>query len=107
MTMEEEMAKAVTTDRVADLVELELHAADIEEAEALLAGRELPVPEGPEPFMSGTFALYATPKGDVVLATSTDLTGEKTVKVPRLVVAQAKRGNPMLAEILDRARKAG
>lgn len=59
----------------------------------------------PEPFLKGTFAMYATSKGDVVLATTTNLMGDKVTRVPRIVVKQAARGNPLLAEILEKAKK--
>lgn len=61
-----------------------------------------PPPENPprEPFLQGSFAMFATDSGDVILATNTNLMGDQTTKVPRFVVNQAKRANPMLASLL-------
>jgi hypothetical protein len=53
-----------------------------------------------EPFLQGSFAMFTTDSGDVVLATNTNLMGDQITKVPRFVVNQAKRANPMLAALL-------
>lgn len=66
---------------------------------------DAPTPAGPVPLIQGTFALYATDSGDVVLSTWTDTMGAQQVKVPRFVVNQARRQNPAIAALLD-ARKA-
>lgn len=62
---------------------------------------EAPAPAPPEPFLTGSFAMFATEKGDVILATNTSLMGEQTTRVPRFIVNQAKRSNPTLAAILN------
>lgn len=62
---------------------------------------EAPTPAPPEPFLRGSFAMYATEKGDVILATNTNVMGEQVTRVPKFIVNQAKRGNPMLAAILN------
>lgn len=47
--------------------------------------------DGPEPFLSGTFALYERPDGSVVIAYRTS-DGEESRKVlPRLLVRQGLR----------------
>jgi hypothetical protein len=61
-----------------------------------------PQPEGHVPFLKGTFALYLTPKGDVILATNSDMAGDQTVRVPAFVVKQARKSNPMLAAAFEK-----
>lgn len=61
----------------------------------------------PEPFLTGSFAMYATEKGEIILATNTSLMGEQTTRVPKFIVSQAKRANPMLAQILEGAKTDG
>lgn len=68
--------------------------------------QEQPEPSGPVPFLQGSFALYVTPGGDIVLSTHTEQTGDQRVKVPAFVVRQAKKQNPALAAILDTRRAA-
>jgi hypothetical protein len=65
---------------------------------------EAPVPE---PFLTGSFAMYATGSGEIILATHTNIMGEQKTRVPRFVVNQAKRSNPMLAQILEGAKTDG
>jgi hypothetical protein len=68
-----------------------------------------PIPEGlpSEPertaFLEGSFAMFATPTGDVILVTNTNLMGEQITRVPRFVVRQAARSNPAIREILENA----
>lgn len=62
--------------------------------------REEGAPE-PIPFLQGSFAMYATGGGEVVLATHTDLMGDQVVKVPKFVVNQARRSNPEIAKLLE------
>lgn len=62
-----------------------------------------PPPDSPprKPFLQGSFAMFTTDSGDVILATNTNLMGDQITRVPRFVVNQAKRGNPMLRAILE------
>jgi hypothetical protein len=47
--------------------------------------------EGPEPFLSGTFALYERPDGSVVIAYRTSDGQENRKIIPRMLVRQGLR----------------
>ncbi len=60
-----------------------------------------PAAAPPRPFLAGTFALYRTPKGEVVVSVFTEMTGDRQMKVPRLMVRKAIAQNPLLAQLME------
>jgi hypothetical protein len=49
------------------------------------------IPDAPEPFLSGTFALYERPDGSVVIAYRTSDGQENRKIIPRMIVRQGLR----------------
>lgn len=75
-----------------------------EDGNVVTTTEETPAAAPAEPFLTGSFAMYATESGDVILATNTNLMGDQVTRVPKFIVNQAKRSNPTLAQILDRKK---
>lgn len=86
-----------TTEEERDLTGPELQELDARQE----LPDDAPAPAGPEPLVSGTFAVFVTKQGDVILSTFTERTGDQQMRVPRFIVAQAKRQNPTLAKLLS------